>query len=198
MLTRVGVTAIVRDVHRSYPEARFIGREISFAAINDCLPDDMVDVLWTSAPVRHTKVASFPLMASSGLIGVVGPHHPFAEAGSIAAAAFCEEPMLYNPAIPEEWMDPFWLADIRPRREARLVETGGTDAGSVLRDAVKGIAVMTAVSIERPRLGSRLRPVTLVGAARMRLYAACRRSDGRSAVHALIEAFQAIPPNACP
>ena len=33
---------------------------------------------------------------------------------------FSEHPMLYIPAVADEWMNQFWLGDVRPRREARL------------------------------------------------------------------------------
>jgi DNA-binding transcriptional LysR family regulator len=190
--------AIARDVRLSYPEARFVFRQIPFAGLNASLPEGVIDVLWTSAPVHHSQVDSFPLRVTSGLIGVVSTRHPLAEAGSVAAAEFCEERILHNPTAPDEWMRPFWLASIRSRREARLVETYENDHAAALQVVTEGTAVMTSVALERPRLGPELRPVTLVGAARMRMHAARRRTDSRGAVQALIAAFDQVSANACP
>ena len=77
---------------------------------------------------------------------------------------------------------PFWLADIRPRREARLVETHATDHEHALLGVAGGETVITSVATSGPLLGPRLRAVTLIGAARMGFHAARRRTDRRGAV----------------
>ena len=192
-LAGVDLAKITRDLHRSYPEAHFTCHDIPFPELNECLGDKAVDVLWTSAPVRNSMVDSYPLNVDTALVGVVGARHRWAEAGSVDVAAFCDEPMLFNPAVSEEWMAPFWLADIRPRREARLVETLATDADQVLLGVAGGDTVLAMVASDGPRLGSGLRAVTLIGAARMGFHAARRRTDRRGAVLGLIEAFQALP-----
>jgi DNA-binding transcriptional LysR family regulator len=191
-------TAIARQVRLDYPEARFVCREIPFAELGECLPDGHVDVLWTSAPVHRSGVESFPLRAGSGLIGVVAAHHPLADAGSMEVSGFCTEPMLYNPTAPDEWMRKFWLAEIRSRRDARLVETYQNDHAAVLREVASGAAVMTTVALAHSALGPRLRPVTLLGAPRLRMHAARRRAETRGAVQALIAAFDLVPADACP
>ena len=120
-LPRIRLRGIVRRVHEAFPEAAFTCREVPFTAMDSCLPDGLVDVLWTCAPVRRADVDSTPIPVSSELVGVVGTRHPLADAGSILAESFCDEQMLYNPAIADDWMAPFWLAGIRPRSQARLV-----------------------------------------------------------------------------
>ena len=195
---RVPFAAIAHEVHLNYPEAHFVCREIEFAALNECLPSEAVDVLWTSAPVHHSEVDSFPLQASSGLVGVVPAHHRLAESGAIDVATFCAEPMLYNPNAPHEWMRPFWLADIRPRKEARLVETYQNSHAAVVHEVASGAAVMTTVALARTGLGPGLRSVDLIGAGRMQMHAARRRTDTRGAVQALITAFGRVPRDACP
>ena len=192
-LAGVDLAKITRDLHRSYPEAHFTCHDIPFPELNECLGDKAVDVLWTSAPVRNSMVDSHPLNVDTALVGVVGARHRWAEAGSVDVAAFCDEPMLFNPAVSEEWMAPFWLADIRPRREARLVETLATDADQVLLGVAGGDTVLAMVASDGPRLGSGLRAVTLIGAARMGFHAARRHTDRRDAVLGLIEAFEAVP-----
>jgi hypothetical protein len=101
--------------------------------------------------------------------------------------------MLFNPAVSEEWMAPFWLADIRPRRDARLVETIASDYERVLHGVVGGDTVTTSVASACTQLGSGLRVVTMLGAARMGFHAARRCTDRRGAVLGLISAFEAVP-----
>ncbi len=195
-LPRLGLKLIARDVRRSYPEARFVVREIAFSELTRCLPDQCVDVLWTNSSVRHVAVESHPAQAGTELIGVVAARHRLADAGSIDVEQFCEEPMLYSPAVPEEWMAPFWLADLRSKHEARLVEVDAQDQADVLRKVAGGDAVITSVAMMRPLLGPQLRAVTLLGGPRMGFYAARRSDDHRGAVQELLNAFQAVPPDA--
>jgi DNA-binding transcriptional LysR family regulator len=194
-LFRVGLAAIVRGIRRSCPEASFTCREVPFPALDGCLADGAVDVLWNSAEVRHPAAESVPLRASCPLVGVVSAVHPLAEAGSVGVEEFCEEPMLYNPTLAAEWMDPFWLADVRPRREARLVEYTATDQLSVLRKVADGEAVIATPSVVGPLLTPTLRGVTLVGAKRLEFHAARRHNDRRDAVLALMAAFQSLSPD---
>ena len=194
-LSTLGLDSIMRDVRRSYPEARFVGREIAFTELTRCLPDQYVDVLWTNSSVRHLAVESHPTQVGTELIGVVAARHRLAEAGSIDVEQFCEEPMLYSPDIPEEWMAPFWLAGLRSKHEARLVEVEAQDQASVLRKVAGGEAVITNVAMMRPLLGPQLRAVTLLGGPRMGFYVARRSDDHRGAVQELLNALLAVPPD---
>jgi DNA-binding transcriptional LysR family regulator len=195
-LAQVGLAGIVREIRRTCPEAEFVCCAVPFSAFEECLSSGVVDVLWTSAPVRHAGVESVPLRAGSPLIGVVAACHPLADARSVDVAAFCDEPILYNPVLPSTWMDPFWLADIRPRRDARLVEFDAVDQRSVLRKAAEGQAVLTIPAMMGPLLSPTLRGLALVGATRLGFHAARRRTDDRDAVIALIHAFQALAADA--
>jgi DNA-binding transcriptional LysR family regulator len=102
-LARMGLAKIAHDLHRSYPEAHFTCHDIPFPELDQCLDDKTVDVLWTSAPVPNATVDSHPLNVDTALIGVVGARHRWAEAGSVDVGVFCDEPMLFNPALSEEW-----------------------------------------------------------------------------------------------
>src|SRR3954453_14486633 len=149
---RIPLASIFRDIRREHPEASFACTKVPFTALTDCLPTHAVDVLWTSAPVQHEGVESVPAMADSALIGVVSSRHELAEAGVVAAEAFCAEPMLYNPAVAAEWMHPFYLGDVRPRREAHLVAVDSANQEEVLRTAADGTGVMTTFAMLAPAL----------------------------------------------
>jgi DNA-binding transcriptional LysR family regulator len=191
-LQNVGMSAIARHVRRSFPEARLIRHDVPFTELTHCLPEHRVDVLWNSAPVHHPDVVSVPLALTSSRIGVLSASHPDADAETMDVADFCELPLLYNPVLPSEWMDQFWLADLRPRHEAQLIETDAFTSPQIQRRATRGDAGMVVFAEIGAVLDPHLRAVTLTGAAPLRFYAAYRRADRRGAVHALLEAFQRL------
>jgi DNA-binding transcriptional LysR family regulator len=195
-LPRIRLERIVRRLHLAFPEVSFTCREVPFTAMDSCLPDGWVDVLWTCAPVRRAGVECTPIPVSSDLVGVVGNHHPLADAGSIEAQSFCDEQMLYNPAIADDWMAPFWLAGIRPRSQARLVAADIANQQTALRMAAEGGAVMTTLAFAAPLLPPGLRPVSLIGAPRLGFYTARRDNDRRDGVLAMIEEFRKVAPDA--
>jgi hypothetical protein len=94
-------------------------------------------------------------------------------------------------------MNPFWLANIRPRRSARLIECGESDQWSVLRrGAARGPGVTVTLAFARPMLGARLRPVKLIGARPMVMHIARRHVDRRDAIKTIIETFAKPTPAA--
>ena len=189
----VDLAAVVHAVRLSYPELRVSCLGVPFSHLTSSLLEGRVDLLCTIAPVRHAAVESVPLPFTSPRIGVVGAHHDLADAGGVDAASFAEQPMLYNPDVPPEWMHPFWLGDVRPQRQARLVPIPAQDQGAVLRHTIEGRAVITTLATIGPLLGPRLRVVGLRGAPPLTFYLARRREDRRGAVGALVAALRALP-----
>jgi DNA-binding transcriptional LysR family regulator len=192
ILENVTMTAIARQVRRNFPEVRLIRCDVPFSELTHCLPEHRIDVLWNTAPVRHPAVTSIPLTLTSRRIGVVSAQHPLADTGTMDAEDFCDLPILYNPAIPSEWMNQFWLADLRPRREARLTETDALATHYALRRTGEGDAALVVFAEVSTVLGPHLRAVTLTGAGPVLFYAVYRSTDRRGAVHALLEAFQTL------
>ncbi|MEV6869086.1 LysR substrate-binding domain-containing protein, partial [Streptosporangium subroseum] len=133
ILGHIDMAHIAWEVRLSFPEARLVRQDIALPALTRCLLEHRVDVLWTMAPVRHPAVYSYPL-ATSARIGVVGARHPLADSETMNVEDFSEQPILYNPACADEWMNQFWLGDVRPRREARLVEIDAGDKETSYRD----------------------------------------------------------------
>ncbi|WP_204359282.1 hypothetical protein [Streptosporangium sp. 'caverna'] len=159
------MTGIAREVRLSFPETRLVRQDVPFPALTRCLPEHQVDVLWTPAPVRYSAVDSFPLAMTSARIGVVATRHTLADADTMNVEDFSEHPILYNPAAADEWMTRFWLGDVRPRREARPVETDAGNLTCVLRHTAESAAVIATLAEIAPFLDSRLRMVTLTGVA---------------------------------
>jgi DNA-binding transcriptional LysR family regulator len=193
-LEHIDMAGIARDIRCSFPEARLIRLDVPFPAITSCLPEGQVDLLWTIAPVKHPAVDSVPLHVTSERIGVVGANHPLADADTVHVNDFSAEPMLHNPAVPEEWMRPFWLGDVRTRRDACLIETDARDQITAMRHTADAQAVMITLEPAARLLRPHLRPVILTGAAPRVFLIARRGNDRRQAVHALLEAFQALSP----
>jgi hypothetical protein len=179
-------------VRRNFPEARLICQDIPFRDATRCLSEHRVDVLWNPAPVRHPAVTSVPLALTSRRIGVVSAHHPLADIRMVDAAHFSRPPILYNPCIPQELMNQLWLADLRPLREAQLIETNAINIAQALRRTVRGDAVVIFLAEIGAVLGPHLRALPLTGAAPVHFYAAHRHADRRGAVHALLEALQTL------
>ncbi|WP_066374988.1 LysR family transcriptional regulator [Herbidospora mongoliensis] len=194
ILGQIDMGGIAREVRRSFPETRLVRQDIAFPSLTRCLPDHQVDLLWTFAPVRHPVVDSFPLSLASPRVGVVAARHALADAETMKVEDFSEQPILYNPVCPEEWMSQFWLGDIRPRRQARLVETHAGSFTGVLRQAADGAAVIATVTGVEPLLGSAFRAVKLTGAAPVAFHIARRRTDRQGVVNALLEAFRSLSP----
>ncbi|WP_329430922.1 hypothetical protein OG339_10395 [Streptosporangium sp. NBC_01495] len=60
ILSRTYLTGIAREVRLNFPETRLVCRDVPFPALTRCLPEYRVDVLRTTAPVRHLDVDFFP------------------------------------------------------------------------------------------------------------------------------------------
>jgi len=121
-------------------------------------------VLFTSAPVRHAAVTSERLGVTSRRIGLVGEQHALADAGSIDVADYLEQRMIFNPSVPVEWMSPFWLGDMRSRRDAQLVAVDAQDHATVIQQMARAGTVTVSLELCAALLGPHLRSVTLNGA----------------------------------
>ena len=191
---RIDLAGMARRIRLDFPQARLACIDVPFPMLDRCLGENRVDVLCTITPVRDASIDSIPLGVTSRRIGVVGERHPLAEAGTVDVDVFAAEPMLFNPRAPAAWMSPFWLEDVRSRREARLVAIDAEDQQTVLRETFAGHAVIATLATLGPNLGSQLHAVTLSGSAPVVFHIAHRHGDRRGPVQALVEAFQRLSP----
>jgi DNA-binding transcriptional LysR family regulator len=193
-LRQIDVGGLARTVRRDFPGVRLVCLDVPFPALTRCLPEHGVDVLWTNAPVRHPQVESFPVPVTSTRVGVVGARHPLADAGAVDVGELGGFPILYNPAVPAEFMDFFWLGDLRPRRDARLVEADAREQSAVFGRAVDGTAVVVTYPVCMSASGPPLNVVDLTGTDPVGFCVARRRTDRTGPVHALVEALQGLAP----
>jgi hypothetical protein len=118
--------------------------------------------------------------------------HHLADARNVSAAEFAALPMLYNPAIPDEWMSVFYLGDIRPRSEAWLVPARPTEMLDVRRQATLRGTVTVAPAMFGAVAEQQLHPVALTGAAPITFHAAYRAHDHRGTLRSLVTALRKI------
>lgn len=194
-LRHLDLAGVARDVRLIYPGARLVCVDVDFPQVTRCLPDGQVDILWTNAPVRHHGVTTERLALMSSRIGVVGVRHELAEAEEVDAGDFVDETMLFNPAVPEEWMTPFWLGDLRPRRDARLVAVDAQNHAAVLGLVRTSGTVTVTMAVSAPLLGPHLRAVALSGVAPVVFHVARRSGERRGAVLAVVRSLQATGPS---
>lgn len=191
-LRLLDLRAVARQLRREHPGTRLACVDVDFVDMTRCLPDGRVDVLWTDAAVMHTGVTSVPLGLSSRRVGVIGAHHRLAGAGTVSAADFLDEPMLYNPAVPDEWMTPFWLGDLRGRKQARLVPVDARNHAAVLTATTRLGAVTVILEASVGALGPVLRPVVLNDVPPLVFHAARRSAESRGAVRTVIRSLLAL------
>ncbi len=192
-LKDMNLPTIGSGVCREYPETRLAYRQVRFSEITSCLVDQEVDMLLTTAVVRHPAVLSTPLAITTRRVGLVGRRHELGDAGVVGLDEFVDLPLLYNSAVPDEWMSMFYLGDVRPRREAQLVDIAADDLASVIRYSARGLSASVGPEFFAHLAPPHLRPVALAGAPALVLHVACRRSERRGAVKTFVAALQRAP-----
>ena len=184
---------VARQFGQLFPNLRIVLVEVPFPLITRCLPEGRADVLLTVAPVQHPEVESGPLPITSARIGVVSGRHLFAGADGVTVAEMCEQRLLYNPDLPEEWMRPFWFGELRTRADALLAVSHASSTARVYHDLEVGSLAIVTLSTERDLLPAHLEVVELHGAPPVTFYAARRRRDRRMAADAYIALLRALP-----
>ncbi len=182
---------VARQFRLRHPDVRLVCRPVPFPAMHRGLLEDAVDVVWGTAAAAPAKLTVSPLVAAER-IAVVAASHELADSPEAHAADLVDLPMLYSPGAPVDWMSPFYLGDVRPARDARLVEVEGTDAASVLNHMQRGGVVTTTIAPYTSGLGHSLRAVRLVGLPPVQFHAARRRADRREPVLTLVDILPGI------
>jgi DNA-binding transcriptional LysR family regulator len=100
--------------------------------------------------------------------------------------------MLYDPGLPDEFMNPFWLGDVRPAHDARLVSIVARDSRTVLEQVLRGNGVTVLLPWQADTAPKGVRVLPLLGVGPIELHAATRVGDHRSVVLALIKVLRAV------
>ena len=122
-------------------------------------------------------------LSSLHRVGLVGATHPFARRGSVPATEFAEQRMLYTPGLPDHYMHPFILADVRPLDGARLVPISATTTAHVAQRILVGREVTTVPIALTANLPPELHRVLLRGLPDSWYFAHHRAADTRPELH---------------
>ena len=110
-----------RLVRLDHPDATLVCRFTPFPLMTTWLLDGQTDVQLTAGPIRHPRVSSAPI-GSVARQAVVSARDGLAEAEWVPLEQLVDQPILHNPDLPNEFMEPFWLGDIRPAEPGSLGE----------------------------------------------------------------------------
>ena len=193
-LRRFDLAGAARDMRSESPGARLSAVPVPFGDINRVLHAHRVDVMLNACPMHVPGVVSEPLPVTEARVALVPPCHPLADASVVAAEEVAEYPMLFSTLAPTEWMEPFWLADLRPRRDARLVAIDDDNAFDVLRHPLNGNALIVGLSLQPDGVPAHLAAVAISGTARIRMHAAYRAEDRRTILDRLLTALRRVGP----
>jgi DNA-binding transcriptional LysR family regulator len=195
VLRRFDLAGAARDMRTESPGARLSAVPVSFGDINRVLHAHRVDVMIIGSPMDVPGVVSEPLPVTDARIALVPPRHPLADAAMVAAEEVAEYPILFSRAAPTECMGLFWLADLRPRRDARLVAIDDDNVVDVLHHPLNGNALMLSLSmLNTDGRSPHLTAVAISGAGRIRMHAAYRAEDRRTILDRVLTALRRVGP----
>ncbi|MBO0907967.1 LysR family transcriptional regulator [Arthrobacter sunyaminii] len=163
-------------------------RGVPFHSLTDAVLVGAVDVILTASPVQHSGIDSSPLVTVDRS-GIVPARHDWANA-SVQVEEFVQEPMVYDSSLPAGWMAQWYLGDVRPAQEARLVDIRADDSSAVLASVAGGAGFAAFPSPFAGHLDPRLAAVQLVGVPPITFFAGSRHGDHREPVTALIHALR--------
>lgn len=166
-------------VQRDDTGARNKVRRVPLPLIPSWLLDAHVDVQVLSGVVCTAGVRSTSLTAVDRLLAVPDASR-FADADRVDLAEAMELPLLYDLSLPQEFMAPFWLGDLRPP----LARASGPRRRPGQQDGVRA---------HRPKSRGHHPCPSARGAARGG-QGATRAGDRRASLRSLVRALAAVPP----
>jgi DNA-binding transcriptional LysR family regulator len=191
VLKRFDLPGAIRLMRAEQPRARLVTVPVPFPEMNRVLPEHLVDVLISASPMHWPGTVSERLPVTETRFALVPGRHPLAGAPTVTADELAGLPLMYNIHAPPEWTEPFWLADVRPRRDACLVPDESEHALAVLRQLLATDAVLVGLGTSAPpppaQLGIVRMPVE--GLAEVHLHAVYRADDARAVLVPLLAAL---------
>lgn len=157
-----------------------------FDRLTSDLLDETVDAVLTFGPSADDRIASVQL-GELRRVGLVAATHPFAYRASVDAAEFARQPMPFTPGIPEEYMHPFLLLDVRPAEQARFVPNNATNTAQVAQRILGGREVTVVPSALTTSLPAELKAVELTNLPACHYYAQHRAADDRAPLRTMLE-----------
>ncbi|WP_198676197.1 LysR family transcriptional regulator [Kribbella monticola] len=133
-----------------------------------------------------------PLVQSTRLsqiyrVGLVSAGHPLGRRRTVPVEEFAQLPMLLNPELPDDYMLPFVLADVRPLTEATLVPIDASNTAHVAQRILLGREVTVVPVALTANLPPELKRIGLTGVPPTYYYTHHRRDDVRPELRTAIE-----------
>lgn len=186
-----GLAVVNRMLRRQLPDTVVRFRNTPLPLMTASLLAHEVDVQLAAGPVRDHAVASHPLGAVTRVAAVPAASE-LGSASEVRIEDFHDRPMLYEPSLPAEFMTPFWLGDVRPARDARLVSIVARDSRTVLEQVVRGAGVTVLLPWQQSTVPAGVRVLPLLGAPPTLLHAATRLGDHRTVIGMLVTVLRAV------
>jgi DNA-binding transcriptional LysR family regulator len=140
-----------------------------------------VDIVLTFGPSSSPEVTSTRL-SEIHRVGLVGATHPLAFRRTVDVHEFARLPMIHSPDLPDEYMHPFILADVRPLEEATLVPIRASNTAHVAQRILGGREVTVVPVALTANLPPELQRVGLTGVPASWYHAHRRSGDDRPAL----------------
>jgi DNA-binding transcriptional LysR family regulator len=173
-------------LQHAYPEAGIESVRTAFPELTPALLAGDVDVVLTFGPSPSPDITSTRL-SEIHRVGLVGATHPLASKRAVDVHEFARLPMIYSPDLPDEYMHPFVLADVRPLEEATLVPINASNTAHVAQRILRGREVTVVPLALTANLPPELRRVGLIGVPASWYHAHRRRGDDRPALLTAID-----------
>lgn len=180
------MATIELSLSHAYPGVSVAMVPTPFDRLTPDLLDAEVDAVLTFGPSPDERIASVRLGALHR-VGLVASTHAFAYRAAVDAAEFAKEPLLYSPGLPDEYMRPFILVDVRPVEEANLVPNDATNTAQVTQRILGGRGVTVVPAALTASLPPVLKAVELRGLPECHYYAQHRADDSRPELAALLD-----------
>lgn len=132
--------ALELALQHSHPGVAVLAVPTPFEQLTGLLLAGDIDVVLSFGASPTEGIASVRL-SQLHRVGLVAARHPLAPRETMAAADFARQPMLYSPGLPDHYMHPFVLADVRPLADATLVPVRASTTAHVVQKLLTGQAV---------------------------------------------------------
>jgi len=173
-------------LQHAHPDVSVESVRTPFPELTPALLAGDVDVVLTFGPSAIPDVISTRL-SEIHRVGLVGATHPLAFKHAVDVHEFARLPMIYSPDLPDEYMQPFILADVRPLEEATLVAINASNTAHVAQRILRGREVTVVPVALTGNLPPELQRVGLIGVPASWYHAHRRSGDHRPALLTAID-----------
>ena len=180
------VATLELALQHAYPAVGIEPVPTAFAGLTPALLAGDVDVVLTFGPSPDPGVTSTRL-SEIHRVGLVSATHRLAFKRAVDVREFARLPMIYSPDLPDDYMRPFILADVRPLEEATLVPIAASNTAHVAQRILHGREVTVVPVALTGNLPPELQRVRPIGVPASWYHAHRRSGDDRPALLTAID-----------